>query len=166
VAGSLVAEVFVRAQLLGRGQAMPAALIVGAGVAGLVTAFRLHRSDWDVIVVDAEPWHTHPVAPSGVGLDAARRLGLPPVDRLRDKLDIRCGTSIAERVPDRFGVTVTLSTGDVAWFDLVVDCGDLFRGLDDSLAIYAAELFGDAFDIFPRFDEALSWWREELANIT
>lgn len=143
---------------------MPAALIVGAEVAGLVTAYRLTRSDWDVVLVDAAPWHAHPVAPTGIGLDAARRLSLPPVDRLRDKLDIRCGTAIAARVPDRFGVTVTMSTGDVTWFDLVVDCCDLFRGLDDSLAIYAAELFGDAFDIFSQYDDALSWWREELAK--
>ncbi|GLZ36130.1 hypothetical protein Lesp02_83170 [Lentzea sp. NBRC 105346] len=139
---------------------MPAALVVGAGPAGLVTAYRLRRSDWDVVVVErssAPP--VRPVALTGFGLDAARRMRLPlDLAELRKKLDVRCDTTIVRREPDRFGVTVTFSTGDVEWFDLVVDPEIRFAGMNDSMAIYAAELFGDAFDIFRDPREALRWW--------
>lgn len=149
---------------------MSAALVIGANLAGLTTAFRLRRSCWEVVVIDrsTEPCH-RPVALTRPGLDAARRLGLPPGDvlqALQDKLDVRYGTWIRVRQPDRFGVTVTLSTGDVEWFDLVVDTEARFAGLNDSVTVYAAELFGDAFDIFHDFGAALSWWAEELRKVT
>ncbi|TWP50611.1 hypothetical protein FKR81_18485 [Lentzea tibetensis] len=146
---------------------MPSALVVGASVAGLVTAYRLARSGWDVVIIDssvAPP--EHHVVPTGPGLEAARRMHIPPLGELRDKLAIRCGTSVRAQEPDRFGVTVTFSSGDDEWFDLVVDTAARFGRLDDSLAIYAAELLGDAFDIFRDFGEALSWWDQELHKVT
>lgn len=146
---------------------MPSALVVGANVAGLVTAYRLARSDWEVVIVDASVAPPeHDVVPTGLGLEAAHRMHLPPLAELRDKLAIRCGTTASALEPDRFGVTVTFSSGDAEWFDLVVDTDARFGRFDDSLAIYAAELLGDAFDIFRDFGEALTWWDQELHKVT
>lgn len=57
------------------------ALIVGAGVAGLSTALRLHRGGWKVLVVDKAPsnrvggtW----ISFRGVGYQGAERLGILP----------------------------------------------------------------------------------------
>lgn len=57
------------------------ALIVGAGIAGLCAALRLHRSGWEVLVVDKAPsnrtggtW----ISFRGVGYQAAERLGILP----------------------------------------------------------------------------------------
>ncbi len=57
------------------------ALVVGAGVAGLSTALRLHRGGWEVLVVEKAPgsrsggtW----ISFRGVGYQAAGRLGILP----------------------------------------------------------------------------------------
>lgn len=57
------------------------ALIVGAGIAGLSTALRLHRGGWEVLVVDKAPssrgggtW----ISFRGVGYQAAERMGTLP----------------------------------------------------------------------------------------
>lgn len=57
------------------------ALIVGAGVAGLATALRLHRGGWEVLVVDKAltnrtggTW----ISFRGVGYEAAERMGILP----------------------------------------------------------------------------------------
>ena len=57
------------------------ACVIGAGVAGLATAMRLCRSDWEVVLIDRESPAHHsrfPHALRGVGHDAATRLGLLP----------------------------------------------------------------------------------------
>lgn len=57
------------------------ALIVGAGVAGLTTALRLCRSDWEVVLVERASRSRgggFPDALHGIGHGAAARLGLLP----------------------------------------------------------------------------------------
>ena len=57
------------------------ALVVGAGVAGLATALRLCRSDWQMVLLERDhptPGNRLPGALHGFGHDAAARLGLLP----------------------------------------------------------------------------------------
>ena len=54
-------------------------LIAGAGIAGLSAALRLHRSGWDVLVVERAPGLRgggYMIGFLGIGYDAAERLGL------------------------------------------------------------------------------------------
>ncbi|ADH69490.1 MULTISPECIES: FAD-dependent oxidoreductase [Nocardiopsis] len=57
------------------------AVIVGAGIAGLATALRLHRAGWETLVVERAPARRrggYMVNLVGWGYDAAERLGLVP----------------------------------------------------------------------------------------
>jgi 2-polyprenyl-6-methoxyphenol hydroxylase-like FAD-dependent oxidoreductase len=57
------------------------ALIVGAGIAGLSTALRLHRGGWEVLVVDKAPSNRSGgtwISFRGVGYHAAERMGILP----------------------------------------------------------------------------------------
>lgn len=128
----------------------------------------------------------------GDGHDAARRLGLAPalaellcrediatvVRTVLSGVTIRSGVRAVSLVPDDCGVTVTFSGGDDDWFDLVVCDGAVLSHVDGalgrivvvgdgtphdiSLDLYAAELLGDAFDIFPDAETAVRWWQEQL----
>jgi 2-polyprenyl-6-methoxyphenol hydroxylase-like FAD-dependent oxidoreductase len=69
------------------------ALVIGAGVSGLATTYRLLRSDWDVTVLAASAPAPHdgiPTALTDFGLDAARRLGLlrPLAERRQPRCDL------------------------------------------------------------------------------
>jgi 2-polyprenyl-6-methoxyphenol hydroxylase-like FAD-dependent oxidoreductase len=89
VPGSLVGVTMSRFE----GKVMPTrrALVIGAGVSGLATTYRLLRSDWDVTVL-AVPAPTRfdgiPAALGDFGLEAARRLGLLPA--LAQRRQPRC----------------------------------------------------------------------------
>lgn len=147
------------------------ALVLGTGIAGLTTAYRLVRSDWDVTLTGPVPSH-RPAVYSGPGLDAARRLGLLPrtgsaradlVPVLREALgNLRTAADIRSRVADDCGVTVTFADGTEDWFDLVVDA-DWGVG-DHSLAVSGAELLGDAFDIHTDTAEAWRWWHRTMRS--
>jgi 2-polyprenyl-6-methoxyphenol hydroxylase-like FAD-dependent oxidoreductase len=66
---------------------MPDVIIVGAGVAGLATALRLHRLGWDTLVVERAPGRRrggYLVNLLGTGYDAAERLGILPALRAYD----------------------------------------------------------------------------------
>lgn len=161
VPGSLVGVTYPRAK--GPVMATRRALVVGTGVAGLATAYRLRRSDWDVVLLDAPTQCAF--TRTAAGLDAARRLGLPLGPDLATVLRRNLGDSVSYRVaevralsPDDCGVTVTFSNGD-DWFDFVTEPSPDF---DTSLALVAAEMLGDALDIFHDTDEALRWWEENL----
>ncbi|MEV6715392.1 FAD-dependent oxidoreductase [Lentzea sp. NPDC051208] len=73
------------------------ALVVGAGIAGLATALRLCRSDWDVVLVERaeqSPDPGFPRALRGIGHDAATRLGLMPA--LIAHSQPRCDTVVVD----------------------------------------------------------------------
>ncbi|WP_433425591.1 FAD-dependent monooxygenase [Microtetraspora malaysiensis] len=62
------------------------AIIIGAGIAGLATALRLHQIGWDSLIVERAPQRRgggYAVTFGGIGYDAAERLGI--VDDLRAK---------------------------------------------------------------------------------
>ncbi|MEU0312951.1 FAD-dependent oxidoreductase [Nocardioides sp. NPDC006273] len=57
------------------------AVIVGAGIAGLGAALRLHQAGWDVLVVERTPQRRtggYAVTFAGIGYDAAERMGILP----------------------------------------------------------------------------------------
>ncbi|MEY9212513.1 FAD-dependent monooxygenase [Thermobifida halotolerans] len=57
------------------------AVIVGAGIAGLATALRLHRAGWRTVVVERAPERRtggYGVTFAGLGYDAAERMGVLP----------------------------------------------------------------------------------------
>ncbi|MFD6141715.1 FAD-dependent oxidoreductase [Promicromonospora sp. NPDC060271] len=59
----------------------PRAVVIGAGIAGLSTALRLHQAGWGVLVVERTPSRRsggYAVTFAGVGYAAAERMGLLP----------------------------------------------------------------------------------------
>ncbi|WP_232211799.1 FAD-dependent monooxygenase [Saccharomonospora halophila] len=57
------------------------AIIVGGGIAGLATALRLHQIGWEPLVLERAPCRRsggYVVAFSGIGYDAAERMGVLP----------------------------------------------------------------------------------------
>lgn len=57
------------------------AVVVGAGIAGLGTALRLHQAGWSVLVIERTPTRRsggYAVTFAGAGYDAAERMGILP----------------------------------------------------------------------------------------
>ncbi|MEU3164729.1 FAD-dependent monooxygenase [Streptosporangium sp. NPDC006930] len=57
------------------------AIIIGAGIAGLATALRLHQIGWDTLIVERVPTRRgggYAVTFGGIGYDAAERMGILP----------------------------------------------------------------------------------------
>lgn len=62
------------------------AIIIGAGIAGLATALRLHQIGWDTLIVERAPQRRgggYAVTFGGIGYDAAERMGI--LDPLRKR---------------------------------------------------------------------------------
>jgi hypothetical protein len=169
------------------------ALVVGSGVAGLATAFRLRRSDWEVVLLSHDTPSPSILIPlQGQDLDAARRLGLEPALRqqasaahlcLQDLAAVLHGVAVEHGVQvhglaaDDCGVTVALSAGPDEWFDLVVvdsPQSDVDRvpgrivliAENIPFPLYCTELLGDAFDIFPDSVAAVRWWEDHLRGMS
>ncbi|MCP3803151.1 FAD-dependent oxidoreductase [Allokutzneria sp. A3M-2-11 16] len=103
------------------------AVVVGAGIAGLATALRLHRSGWQVLVVERAPARRssgYLVNLVGHGYDAAERLGLLPALVPRD---LGMFTSILVKADGRrkFTVPAELAQAAVGSRALTVFRGDL-----------------------------------------
>ncbi|MEV0615396.1 FAD-dependent monooxygenase [Nonomuraea sp. NPDC050404] len=57
------------------------AIIIGAGIAGLATALRLHQIGWDTLIIERAPERRgggYAVTFGGIGYDAAERMGILP----------------------------------------------------------------------------------------
>ncbi|WP_459547139.1 FAD-dependent oxidoreductase [Nocardia sp. X0981] len=101
------------------------AVVVGAGIAGLAAALRLHQHGWEVVVVERSPARRssgYLVNLHGPGYDAAERLGLLPALAPRD---IGSFTSILVHADGREKFTVP---GDTATAALGTRILTLFRG--------------------------------------
>ncbi|WP_211339401.1 FAD-dependent monooxygenase [Nocardia mexicana] len=82
------------------------AVVSGAGIAGLATALRLHRSGWEVLVVERAPGRRsggYLVNLLGYGYDAAERMGVLPALAARD---IGFFTSVIVAADGRARITV------------------------------------------------------------
>src|SRR5687768_4400845 len=103
------------------------ALVVGAGIAGLATAWWLERAGWDVLVVEKAPAFRaggYMIDFFGPGHEVARRMGLLPAVEAR-RAPISSVASVDERGRERASISteayeavadgvVSLLRGDLA----------------------------------------------------
>ncbi|NKY60558.1 FAD-binding protein [Nocardia flavorosea] len=120
------------------------ALVVGAGIAGLAAALRLHPQGWEVVVVERAPGRRssgYLVNLHGPGYDAAERLGLIPALAPHD---IGYFTSIMVHADGRekFRLPAAVAEAAVGTRALGVFRGDLESALYDAVAGHADIRFG------------------------
>ncbi|MFI9509516.1 FAD-dependent oxidoreductase [Nocardia sp. NPDC052566] len=111
------------------------AIVVGAGIAGLATALRLHQAGWEVLVIERAPARRssgYMVNLIGRGYDAVERLGLLPELAARD---IGMFTSILVKADGRqkFVVPAALAQAAVGARALTVFRGDLESALYEAV---------------------------------
>lgn len=109
-------------------------VVVGAGIAGLVAALRLHKEGWDVLIVEraqARRSSGYLVNLHGPGYDAAERLGLLSALAPRD---IGFFTSVVVHADGREKFTVPAAVAQAAVGDRALT---IFRG-DLESVLYAA----------------------------
>src|SRR4051794_14170604 len=109
-------------------------VIVGAGIAGLAAALRMHREGWDVVVLERAPTRRssgYLLNLHGPGYDAAERLGLVPA---LAPCDIGFFTSVLVHADGREKFTVPAAVAQAAVGDRALS---LFRG-DLESALYEA----------------------------
>ncbi|WP_227998564.1 FAD-dependent oxidoreductase [Nocardia australiensis] len=116
------------------GTEMKRVMVVGAGIAGLAAALRMHQHGWDVVVVEraqARRSSGYLVNLHGPGYDAAERLGLLPTLTPRD---IGFFTSILVHADGREKFAIPAAVAQAAVGDRALS---LFRG-DLESALYHA----------------------------
>ncbi|WP_084495656.1 FAD-dependent oxidoreductase [Nocardia shimofusensis] len=116
------------------GTEMKRVVVVGAGIAGLAAALRMHQHGWDVVVVEraqARRSSGYLVNLHGPGYDAAERLGLVPTLASRD---IGFFTSILVHADGREKFTIPAAVAQAAVGNRALS---LFRG-DLESALYHA----------------------------
>lgn len=120
------------------------ATVVGAGIAGLAAALRLHRQGWNVVVIERAPTRRsggYLVNLHGPGYAAAERLGLVPALTPRD---IGFFTSVLVH-PDgreKFRIPAAVAEAAVGNRALSLFRGDLESALYDAVAEVADIRFG------------------------
>jgi len=119
-------------------------VVVGAGIAGLAAALRMHQHGWDVVVVERAPARRssgYLVNLHGPGYDAAERLGLLP--RLTPR-DIGFFTSILVHADGREKFTIPAAVAEAAIGDRALSLfrGDLESALYHAVADHADIRFG------------------------
>lgn len=119
-------------------------LIVGAGIAGLAAALRMHQQGWDVVVVERAQSRRssgYLVNLHGPGYAAAERLGLLPTLTPRD---IGFFTSILVHADGRekFAIPAAVAQAAVGNRALSLFRGDLESALYDAVADLADIRFG------------------------
>lgn len=120
------------------------ATVVGAGIAGLAAALRLHQQGWDVVVVERAPGRRssgYLVNLHGPGYAAAERLGLVPALAPRD---IGFFTSVLVHADGRekFRIPAAVTEAAVGNRALSVFRGDLETALYDAVADLVDIRFG------------------------
>ncbi|MEU5870894.1 FAD-dependent monooxygenase [Glycomyces sp. NPDC047369] len=120
------------------------ALIVGAGIAGLAAARRLHRAGWDALVVERAPERRsggYMLNLVGGGFDAAEHLGLVPALKERD---LGLFTSVIVRADGtaKFAVPEEIVASAVGPRALTVFRGDLETVLYEAVEGTAEFRFG------------------------
>lgn len=120
------------------------AAVVGAGIAGLAAALRLHQQGWDVVVIERAPSRRsggYLVNLHGPGYDAAERLGLLPALAARD---IGFFTSVLIHADGRekLRIPAAVTEAAVGKRALSVFRGDLESALYDAVAEFADIRFG------------------------
>ncbi|WP_349258243.1 FAD-dependent monooxygenase [Stackebrandtia sp.] len=120
------------------------AIVVGAGIAGLAAAQRLHRAGWRVQIVERAPHRRsggHLVNLLGTGHDAARRLGILPA--LADK-DLGVFTSILTRADgsEKFTIPSEVARASLGARAITVFRGDLETALYEAVRAVARFRFG------------------------
>jgi 2-polyprenyl-6-methoxyphenol hydroxylase-like FAD-dependent oxidoreductase len=111
-------------------------IVVGAGIAGLATALRLHRAGWEVLVIERSPARRsggYMINMLGQGYDAAERLGLIPALTPRD---LGYFTSILVKADGRHKLTVPTAIAQAA---LGARAISLFRGDLESVLFEAVQ---------------------------
>ncbi|MGW4246027.1 FAD-dependent oxidoreductase [Nocardia sp. NPDC004722] len=120
------------------------ALVVGAGIAGLAAALRLHQEGWEVVVVERAPGRRssgYLLNLHGPGYDAAERLGLVPALSRRD---VGFFTSVLVHADGRekFRIPSDVTEAAVGKRALSLFRGDLESVLYDAVADIADIRFG------------------------
>ncbi|MFB8003698.1 FAD-dependent oxidoreductase [Nocardia sp. NPDC056000] len=120
------------------------AIIVGAGIAGLAAALRLHQQGWDIVVIEHAPSRRssgYLLNLHGPGYDAAERLGLIPALTPRD---IGFFTSVLVHADGREKLRIPAAVTEAAVGNRALSMfrGDLESALYDAVAESADIRFG------------------------
>jgi 2-polyprenyl-6-methoxyphenol hydroxylase-like FAD-dependent oxidoreductase len=133
------------------------AIIIGAGIAGLATALRLHQIGWDTLVVERAPGRRgggYAVTFGGIGYDAAERMGILPDLRARsfDTTEIVYHKSDGSR---RFALdraTIAATTGARS---ITILRGDLEAVLYDKACDHTTIRFGTTLTAIDQDEHAV-----------
>ncbi|MFG3341050.1 FAD-dependent oxidoreductase [Glycomyces sp. NPDC048151] len=124
------------------------AIVVGAGIAGLAAALRLHRAGWEVVVVERAPERRssgYMLNLLGSGYDAVEALGLLPE---LGKRDLGAFTSVLVRADGSAKFTVPQAIVEAAQGARAMSVfrGDLETALFEAVEGKAAFRFGTTVD--------------------